>query len=185
MELLYSEYIDKYDWFFKGDDDTYVVMNNLRKFLFNKNSSEPNFYGKLMSNGLTPEGYPQGGAGYAFGKEALKRLVEVGFQKGKRCPKEAFGTHSDDVFLGLCLVESGVKMGKDCFDSTGRDLFHGSTFWQQVISQNGEKVWAYKESFYKDAMKRCCPNESISFHQIYGTNHLFMDFLWNNFTKTD
>ena len=185
MNLLYSEYIDKYDWFIKADDDTYVIMNNLRRFLFNKNSSEPIFYGKLMANGFSKEGYLQGGAGYAFGKGALKRLVEVGFQKGKRCRKETFRSHGDDVYLGLCLVDSGVKMGKDCFDSTGRELFHASSFSQQIIYQKTIRTWFYAASFYKDALQRCCSNESISFHQIYGTDHLFMDYLWNNYTTPD
>ena len=185
MDLLYSEYIDKYDWFFKGDDDTYVIMNNLRRFLFNKNASEPIFYGRLMSNGFSKEGYLQGGAGYAFGKGALKRLVEVGFQKGKRCRKETFRSHGDDVYLGLCLADSGVKLAKDCFDSTGRELFHASSFSQQIIYQNITKTWFYRAAFYKKAMQRCCSNESVSFHQIYGTDHLFMDYLWNYFQKPD
>ena len=185
MQLLYSEYIDKYDWFFKADDDTYVIMNNLRKFLLNKNSSEPKFYGKLMANGFSKEGYHQGGAGYAFGKEALKRLVEVGFQKGKRCRNETFGAHGDDRYLALCLVDSGVKLMKDCFDSSGREIFHASTLWQQVIYQNSDKVYGYKYSFHKDAMKDCCSKESISFHKVYGRDHIFMHFIWTNLTKTD
>ena len=185
MELLYSEYIHKYDWFFKADDDTYVIMNNLRKFLINKNSSEPKFYGKLMSNGLSVEGYHQGGAGYAFGEEALKRLVEIGFQKGKKCPKETFRAHGDDRYLALCLIDSGVKLEQDVFDSSGRELFHASTLWQQVIYQNSDKVYAYNESFHKDAMKGCCSKESISFHKVYGTDHILMHFIWTNLTKTD
>ena len=46
MELLYSQYLNKFDWFFKADDDTYVIMDNLRKFLFKKDPKKPEFYSK-------------------------------------------------------------------------------------------------------------------------------------------
>ncbi len=44
FKYLYNNYND-YDWYLKADDDTYVFVDNLRKFLSNKNRSDPITYG--------------------------------------------------------------------------------------------------------------------------------------------
>ena len=33
LKILYREYQNDYDWFFKCDDDTYVIMENLKAYL--------------------------------------------------------------------------------------------------------------------------------------------------------
>ena len=177
MELLYSKYLNKFDWFFKADDDTYVIMDNLRKFLFKKDSKRLEFYGKVMTNGRSVEGYLQGGAGYAFGNRALQKLVEEGFAKRAKCQREDFSAHSDDVFLGLCLAKSGISLATDCFDGEGRELFHHEDFHSQICYR-----WFKRKSFYKDAynkrsLEKCCSKESISFHAIYGTDQLILDLV--------
>ncbi|XP_075253341.1 glycoprotein-N-acetylgalactosamine 3-beta-galactosyltransferase 1-like [Convolutriloba macropyga] len=81
LELLYQKYFNDYEWFLKADDDTYVIMNNLRRFLFTKNSSEMFFYGKVLLNARTKRGFASGGAGYVFSKAVLSRLVNAGFKE--------------------------------------------------------------------------------------------------------
>ena len=50
IQLLYDQYIDKAEWFLKADDDTYVIMNNLRKFLANKDTDKDlTYYGKFFA----------------------------------------------------------------------------------------------------------------------------------------
>ncbi len=50
----YENLIDQFDWFVKADDDTYIIMENLRSFLKKQNSSEPITFGynlKVCSDG--------------------------------------------------------------------------------------------------------------------------------------
>lgn len=43
--FAYEHHVDDFDWFLKADDDTYLIVENLRAFLREKNSSEPVTFG--------------------------------------------------------------------------------------------------------------------------------------------
>jgi hypothetical protein len=45
IKYLYTNGKDNFDWYPKGDDDTYVFMDHLREFLSDKNRSKPVTYG--------------------------------------------------------------------------------------------------------------------------------------------
>ena len=69
------------EWYLKADDDSYIVMDNLRDFLSQHNPDDPLQFGSKLkgANGqIVQHGYMSGGAGYVLSKEALKRLVTMG-----------------------------------------------------------------------------------------------------------
>ena len=45
FEYFYDNYLDQYDWFYKGDDNTYVIVENLRSFLAKYDPDKPWFFG--------------------------------------------------------------------------------------------------------------------------------------------
>jgi hypothetical protein len=50
------------DWFLKVDDDTYIVVDNLRSFLHSHSPAEPVYFGCKLKP-FVEQGYMSGGAG--------------------------------------------------------------------------------------------------------------------------
>jgi hypothetical protein len=55
--FAYENYFDDIDWLVKADDDTFLIVDNLKAFLSEQNSSEPitfgyNFKVRILSNAL-------------------------------------------------------------------------------------------------------------------------------------
>jgi hypothetical protein len=51
--FAYENYLNDFDWFIKADDDTYLIIENLKAFLSEQNSSEPVTFGynfKVINN---------------------------------------------------------------------------------------------------------------------------------------
>ena len=66
MKHVILHFRDKADWFLKADDDTYVVVENLRHMLNEYNSSDPTYFGLRFTHHEYidhKEGYMSGGAG--------------------------------------------------------------------------------------------------------------------------
>ena len=124
--LLYKEYFPMYDWYFKADDDTYVVMDNLRKFLHQKNSSERQFYGKFFIHRSTKQGFPSGGAGYAIGNTALDRLINIGFKSGPNCPSDKLSENKH--FPSTVLFKLLVYAFRSCTIEFSYLIFRGLIF---------------------------------------------------------
>ena len=115
-DIIYQRYLNDYDWFMKADDDTYVVVENLRLLLSTHSPEEPVFLGHHFPFPVK-QGYLSGGAGYVLSREALKRFG--GRQRGL-CAADG---GAEDVEMGRCMEKLGVKPGNST-DELGRSRFH-------------------------------------------------------------
>jgi hypothetical protein len=51
FEHVYAHYYNDYDWFVKADDDTYMIVDNLRRMLTGYTPSKPIWFGCRLTPG--------------------------------------------------------------------------------------------------------------------------------------
>lgn len=154
LKYVYKNHHLDADWFMKADDDTYVIVDNLRSFLKDKNPSDPVYFGRKLKR-YVQQGYMSGGAGYVMSQEALKRIVEKGFHDKSVCPDVEAGL--EDVYIGRCMENLGVNAG-DSRDDKGRERFHPllpEVLLVPGLLRNTSWFWFY--NFYKPEVVSTLP----------------------------
>ncbi|XP_078545063.1 glycoprotein-N-acetylgalactosamine 3-beta-galactosyltransferase 1-B-like isoform X2 [Lissotriton helveticus] len=141
FQYAHDNYLDEADWFLKADDDTYVIVDNLRFLLANYTPDQPIYFGKRFKP-YAKQGYMSGGAGYVLSKEALKRFVN-GFST-KVC---SHTTSVEDLALGQCMEKMGVLAG-DSRDTEGRETFHPFVPESHLIGHFSKDFWYWKYCYY-------------------------------------
>ena len=151
FKYMYLTHIDSYDWFVKADDDTYMVVENLRYLLHDKDPSLPLYMGRRFKP-YVEQGYMSGGAGYVLSKEAVKRFVERAL-KSPECRQDGGG--SEDVELGRCLQAVGVRI-VDSMDKRMRERFHPFVPEHHLIPDILDKnMWYFTYNYYPPKQVGC------------------------------
>ena len=159
-KYVLEHHIDDADWFIKADDDTYVIVENLRHLVAPLNTEDPHYFGRYFK---PFGGYCSGGAGYVFSRETLRRFGKL-LKDPARCALKSF---AEDVEVGRCLAKEGIHPG-DSRDSRGRKRFHPLPPEHHLIPGYLSKdfwLWSYDYYPYKDGPE-CCSDHSITYHYI-------------------
>ncbi|CAF3386474.1 unnamed protein product [Rotaria sp. Silwood2] len=167
----YENYFDDFDWFVKADDDTYLIVENLKKFLSEQNTSEPITFGYNYKV-IVSKGYHSGGASYVLSRESLRRFYEAHKDSTSNCRKDG---GSEDVEIANCLRTKGVYPGKS-LDKQNRELFHPLPFVEHFLGSFPDWLATYAENPLRSHYD-CCSDETISFHYVKPEEQYLMDFL--------
>jgi chondroitin sulfate synthase len=107
LKFMHDNYLDKFEWFMRVDDDVYIKPDKLEYFLRSLNSSKPQFIGQAgLGNkdefGLLSldydENFCMGGPGIVMSRETLRVFVpHISY-----CLKNLYSTH-EDVEIGRCV----------------------------------------------------------------------------------
>ena len=108
LKYMYDNYLERYNWFMRSDDDVYVRVERLQSFLSRLDPTEPLYIGspgfgkpedrarlKLAEH----EHYCMGGPGVIFSRELLRRLGP----HLQDCLDNVVVSYNEDVELGRCV----------------------------------------------------------------------------------
>ena len=88
---VFRHHYDDADYFVKADPDTYVLVGNLRQYLSHCDPLEPEAFGHRLNYHNHRNVTYFSGAAIVLSREALRRLVTVGYTKYKDYIKQGKG----------------------------------------------------------------------------------------------
>ncbi|XP_066969174.1 glycoprotein-N-acetylgalactosamine 3-beta-galactosyltransferase 1-like [Macrobrachium rosenbergii] len=171
LKYLYDHYRNDFDWFYKADDDTYAIIENLRYVLTPYDPEFPIGLGeRAVVQGNKDRSYLGGGAGYVLSRGTLKIYGNVTYHNNSLCPMNQQG--GEDVVLGQCLTKSGILLG-DTRDELGKHRFHQKSpvdyiqgIWQKWYPNT--MIYTYGKGI--DSISET----AVSFHDLKDESHLYI-----------
>jgi glycoprotein-N-acetylgalactosamine 3-beta-galactosyltransferase len=182
--FIYDHYYEKYDWFYLGGDDQFILMENLRLYLESEeirtaanggiylpDGSEtmqtPLYLGRRMAyEGDMTDLYNAGGPGYVMNKAALKTFVVEGLPKYYE--NDVF--FAEDLLVGRVLKNFGIH-AYETKDEHGGERFMQDTpgfFYSYRLPPEGDQaedgIALYAVNI-KEGLDHCA-KFSIAFHYV-------------------
>nr|XP_018669470.1 glycoprotein-N-acetylgalactosamine 3-beta-galactosyltransferase 1-like isoform X2 [Ciona intestinalis] len=161
FQYIWTHHKDEADWFLKADDDTYVIIENLKLLLKDHDPYLPMYFGRKFTP-MVKQGYMSGGAGYVLSKAALSRFDRA--TRTQRCiPLDS----NEDLEIGRCMQHIGVKT-MDSRDPEKKETFFPFSPALHILPGNIPKdSWYWKYIAHPNPSgPGCCSKHMISFHYV-------------------
>ncbi|CAF1050484.1 unnamed protein product [Adineta steineri] len=146
-----------FDWLFIADDDTYVIMENLRLLL--QYTSKPLVYGHVFKPKTAAPVHLSGGAGYAINTIALQRMLP---NLQTTC-SQWYVPGMEDVYVSRCLQQLNITL------NAAFDHYHHRFYPVEFLSMyNMDFPQWYVDYNTLESYPgfSCCSPLSISFHYM-------------------
>lgn len=167
LTYIHKHHLNDFDWILKANDNTYIIMENLRWLLYQYESDWPLIIGQRF----LVQDYMVGT--YVISKRAFVRLIENGFTNNDTC---APNFANIDVDLSTCLTRLNV-LKIDAIDDEGKGLFFQNSpeaaLFPEKIDQNYDKWFWHK---LKQGSPNCCSDRMIAVQNVWNTHLYYMEY---------
>jgi hypothetical protein len=165
VAFMYDYFLEDYDYFLLGGDDTFIIMENLRNYLLLLESqtdgrdAQPLCIGSPLSR--MDVYFNTGGPSYLLNRSALRRLVEQGlpfYYADAVVPGE-------DVVMGAIMAVLHIHL-PDTSDAANRQRFFHDDL--HSIGSNSY-LWLYDSLMYNRGNRtgrNIISTQSVGFHKI-------------------
>ncbi|KAH8393633.1 hypothetical protein KR200_008383, partial [Drosophila serrata] len=176
LEYVYKHHFKDYDWFLKTDDETYVVMENLRAFLYAHSPKSPVYFGNKLRQNVTQSKISSGGK-YVLSKAALHKFMKYAFDNSSICSNLNIGF--EDIELGRCMQSVGVVAG-DSQDEQGLSRFipFSPLHWHKDHRNYTTSNLMF--SYLTQDSNDCCSDSAISFRSGNAKEFYVLDYIIYN-----
>ncbi|XP_053607983.1 glycoprotein-N-acetylgalactosamine 3-beta-galactosyltransferase 1-like isoform X2 [Plodia interpunctella] len=151
---IYDHYLHSADWFLRADDNTYVIVENLKHFLIGYNTYNPIYFGFRMKAIQAQNGFFSGGAGIVLSREAITQFVVKGLHN-RVCNTSPSGA-ADDLDLTICLDKLGI-IPMDSRDQYQRGRFHPFIPEHHIDATRNDEFWFWKDIYYEISLAKLLP----------------------------
>lgn len=180
FKYVYDHHFHDGDWFLKADDDTYVIMENLRLMLSKHRPDEAVYFGHRFKPHVLPQGYASGGAGYVMSKQALFRFAEFGYKVPGVCSVEDV---NEDVVFGGCMQNLDVHL-VDSRDTAKRNRFHAYRVEEHLSGGMGPMYPEYDWYGATSGINATSPY-AVSFHYVKPEEMYVFEYFVYHFARAD
>eukprot|EP00475_Leptophrys_vorax_P045827 TRINITY_DN9662_c0_g1_i1.p1 TRINITY_DN9662_c0_g1~~TRINITY_DN9662_c0_g1_i1.p1 ORF type:complete len:290 (-),score=69.42 TRINITY_DN9662_c0_g1_i1:31-900(-) len=176
-KLVYEKYRYSADYFFKADDDTFVIVPNLVQYLDSlqqqADASPPHakawYTGQQMKHKSWTPGFGLGGAGYALNRDALVKFGEAVHSDDDDDGGTAHDCSSregpEDRLWGLCMNSLGIELTSS-LDEEGRERMHQLNLETRFDRGKMQKLGWYRDKTQNTLMgEACCSKHLVSVHK--------------------
>ena len=170
-----KHYLNQFDYFHLCGDDTFLIVENLRKFIHRLEATYPRdkkiFTGAMIANGRNARRYIHGGTGYTMNRAAAFWFISEQlptYSSRKR-------TSAEDRHVSFAFADKGISYTDSRDPETGEQLYHPFNAYTLYRKKKGSllDIWA-SQSHPSRANETVGPKrglemaskDSVGFHHV-------------------
>lgn len=166
FRFVNSYHKDEFDWILKTNDNSYIVMENLRYLLYQYDSDWPVVIGQRYLN----DDYMIGV--YAVSKRAFTRLIENAFRNKDICHEI---TKTDDIDMAKCFQHLNVLL-IDGLDEDGRGLFFANNMEKTLFPLKVDDYDKFYWHKFEQGIDKSVSDQLIAIQGLSGTHLYYMEY---------
>lgn len=185
LKYVYVNHFNDFDWVLKTNDNSFIVLENLRHMLYQYDTDYPfvigqRFFAEVLGlkilrflnflNSRSSKDYMAGD--YALSKRAFSRLLEDAFTSSQLCEATA---SNDDFAMSKCLEHVNV-IKIDGIDKDGRGRFFQGNPESALFPEKFDDYDKWYWHHLKQGIENCCSDRLIAIQNTYNTHLYYMEY---------